>query len=183
MIFICETKKEHVQNVAVTVDVRKTQMQIRSRNDASGVCGITGSYWVFLALIKDIGKYLLCFVHLMQDRQLQKQGCKRKIKSDICTLPAFHSWESKAEDPCWDKQNCLLCLPAPGQPFPPCSPQKSTPTRVSPFWIQEGMLDDGTSLVLTGVCFPNTSVLTGCRHRECHCRVTKRPPEPQPSYN
>lgn len=44
MIFICETKKERVQNVAVTVDVRKTQMQIRSRNDASGVCGITGSY-------------------------------------------------------------------------------------------------------------------------------------------
>lgn len=67
MIFICETKKERVQNVAVTVDERKTRMQIRSRNDASGVCDTTGSNGVFLALIKDIGKYLLCFVHLMQD--------------------------------------------------------------------------------------------------------------------
>lgn len=96
-------------------------------------------------------------------------------------LPAFHSWESKAEDPCWDKQNCLLRLPAPGQPF-------LQPTEIHTYTgfsslNPRGNVRCGTSQATTGLCFPNTSVLTGSRHRDCHCRVTKKPPEPQTSYS
>lgn len=65
--------------------------------------------------------------------QLQKQGCRRKIKSDVCVLPAFHNWKSEVENQRQDEQPCRL--PAPDsltfqEPFSPLQPPDPCTQRV-----------------------------------------------------